>query len=801
MEEKEHISDRVLPILALRGLAVFPNMLMHFDVGREASVRALDEAMGDDSIIFLVSQKDLAVEKPEVNDLYTIGTIATVKQILRLPGDNVRVVVEGISRGRITEIQQEKPSLRGAITELASTKVPKKSIKAEALVRDTHDQFGEYVELAGKEYDEILLNALDTRDPGYLADYIIQNLPVRVAEKQIILDELRPIRRLELLSKMLVREIDILEYSQEVQGKTKDRMEGHQRDYYLREQLKVLKEELGDSASNDDEIEEFRTKIQQQNLPEQVATKLNKELNRLAKQPFGSAEGTVLRNYLDICLELPWNKTISDEVDIKLARKVLDADHYGMEKVKERVIEYLAVKQLSPEIKGQVLCLVGPPGVGKTSVATSIAKALNRKFARVSLGGVHDESEIRGHRKTYVGSMPGRIVEAIRQSGSMNPVILLDEIDKMTASHQGDPSAALLEVLDMEQNSDFRDHFLELPLDLSDAIFIATANSLSTVSRPLLDRMELIELPSYTDEEKVEITKQHLLPKEMKRHGLHKGTMKLSADGIRTMIRSYTREAGVRNLTNQLSTLTRKVAVHLVSTEHEVVSITAKNLIDFLGTPKYTEDTSGEKNAIGLVNGLAWTQVGGELLKVEVNVVPGTGKVELTGNLGKVMKESASAALSCIRSRTTELGIDPNFYKSTDIHVHFPEGAVPKDGPSAGIAITTAIVSVLTGKPVRSDVAMTGEVTLRGRVLPIGGLREKTMAAVRNKVNIVIIPAANEKDLAEIDPLVKAKLEFVVVHSIEEVLEVALTHSVKTRTRRNVRTEKSEQVTSANIQQ
>ena len=645
--------------------------------------------------------------------------------------------------------------------------------RQESLMRVTYDLFQEYSELAPKVSPDLIVHLLASQEPGYIADYIAQNIAMRSADKQKILEELHPVRRLEKLYKLLQREVDILSLDAEIQSKAREQMADQQRDYFLREQMKAIQNELGEGEGGD-EIAEYREKIAKAKLPDQVREKLNKELGRLAKQPFGSAESSVLHSYLDVCLELPWGKHTKERVNVEAARRVLDVDHYGLEKVKERILEFLAVKQLAPDLKGQVICLVGPPGVGKTSLAMSVARALNRKLARLSLGGVSDEAEIRGHRKTYVGAMPGRIISAINQAGSCNPLLLLDEIDKLGHDHRGDPASALLEVLDAEQNSTFRDNFLELPFDLSDVMFITTANTTDTIPRPLLDRMEVIELPSYTDEEKLQIAKRYLLPKEMKRHGLEKAQLKVSDGAIREMVASYTRESGVRVLERKLAGICRKAAMHLVSEDVKQIRITEKELKDYLGAPRYYPERQALEERVGVVNGLAWTSVGGELLEVEVNVVPGTGKVELTGNLGDVMKESAHAALSFIRSQADRLGIQGDFYQSKDIHVHFPEGAVPKDGPSAGIAITTAMVSALTGAPVKRGIAMTGEVTLRGRVLPIGGLREKTMAALRNGIKTVIIPAENGRDLDEIDQTVRKALRFVLVDQAEQVLAEAL---------------------------
>lgn len=763
-----------MPSLALRGLTIFPNMLLHFDVGREVSIKALDEAMTTSQPIFLVAQRDLSVEEPVCKDLFTVGTVCNVRQILRLPGDNVRVMVEGVARGRLLELAQTAPYLLAEVEEIGISAAIKSSPRTEALIRRTYDLFETYTELAPKMTPDILLAVLASEDPGYIADYIAQNIVMRSGDKQSILEELRPVRRLEKLSSILQREVEILELEQEMQGKVREGLSRGQRDYYLREQLKVIQEELGEDLSGDGEVAEYAKKIADAKLPQEVEEKLKKELSRLSKQPFGSAEASVSRNYLDICLELPWTKKTKERIDVEAARKVLDADHFGLGKVKERILEFLAVKQLSPELKGQIICLVGPPGVGKTSVAMSIAHAMNRKLARISLGGIHDEAEIRGHRKTYVGAMPGRIITAIRQAGSANPLLLLDEIDKLSSNVHGDPSSALLEVLDAEQNGTFRDHFLELPFDLSDVIFITTANTTETIPRPLLDRMEVIELTSYTDEEKLQIAKQHLLPKELKRHGLKKGQLKFTDDAIRELITSYTRESGVRVLERELGALCRKAAMRVVTDGVKSVTITGDVLENYLGVRKYHPERLPKLEQIGVVNGLAWTSVGGELLEVEVNVIPGTGKVELTGNLGDVMKESAHAALSYIRSRACQLGIEEDFYKNKDIHVHFPEGAVPKDGPSAGVAITVAMVSALTGQSVKRGIAMTGEITLRGRVLPIGGLKEKTMAALRNGIRTVLIPSDNEKDLEEIDQAVRAALHFILVDQADVALAEAL---------------------------
>lgn len=771
--EQQQNNQTILPTLALRGLTVFPNMMLHFDVARPASISALDEAMAGLTPIFLVTQRDLMVEEPKQDDLYTVGTICNVRQILRMPGDTARVMVDGISRGRMVELTKTEPCLFAKVEEISVPEHTNNSPKEEALVRQVYDLFETYCSLSPRVNPETFLNVLANDDPGYIADYIAQNINLRVDDKQTILEEIRPMRRLSRMHQILRREVEVLKMEEDIQNKLREQITRNQRDHMLREQMRVIQSELGEGDS-DSEIVEYRNMISAAKLPAEVADKLNKELSRLEKQPFGSAEATVTRNYLDTVLELPWGKYTKERVNVAAARKILDADHFGLVKVKERILEFLAVKQLAPDLKGQIICLVGPPGVGKTSIAMSVAKALNRKLARISLGGVHDEAEIRGHRKTYVGAMPGRILSAVKQAGSMNPLLLLDEIDKIGTDHRGDPASALLEVLDAEQNAAFRDHFLELSFDLSEVMFITTANTTDTIPRPLLDRMEVIELTSYTDEEKLQIAKQHLLPKERTRHGLKAAQLRMTDDAIREIITGYTRESGVRVLERRIAAVCRKAAMKIVSGLVKSVHVSGDNLEELLGVRKYHPERQVLSERVGVVNGLAWTSVGGELLQVEVNVVPGSGKIELTGNLGDVMKESAHAALTYIRSRASQWGLENDFYKTKDIHVHFPEGAVPKDGPSAGITITTAIVSALTGIPVKSGLAMTGEVTLRGRVLPIGGLKEKTMAALRNGINTVIIPADNLKDLEEIDQSVRAALQFISAEQVDAVLAHAL---------------------------
>ena len=735
---------RNMPVLALRGLTAFPGQTMSFDAERDISIFALDNAMENDRRLLAVTQRELSTAEPGEEELYTIGTVCHILQIIKTSDTTVRVIVEGECRARLHRLWQKKPFLQ-AQAELLPETESRHTARSEALIRRTYVLFGEYRELVGSSIsDDFSAAVLDCGDTGRLADLIAQNINLRHQDRQRVLEELHPDKRLRIVNDILTHEVDVLSLESEMEQKVRMRVAQVQKDMILREQVKVLQHELGDDG--DEEIEEYTARIEAAHLPDEVHKKLTKEVERLAKQPFGSAEASVIRNYLDVCLELPWNKSTRERADVAQARKILDKEHYGLDKVKERVLEFIAVRQLNPDAKGKILCLVGPPGVGKTSVAMSVARAMNRKCARLSLGGVRDEADIRGHRKTYIGAMPGRIIEALGRAGTMNPLLVLDEIDKLASDMRGDPAAALLEVLDSEQNGAFRDHFVEVPVDLSRVMFITTANTTSTIPRPLLDRMEVIELGSYTDEEKLHIAREHLLPKQMKENGLRRGQLRLDDDALRRIITDYTRESGVRTLERQLGKLCRRAAMRLVQTDVKRIDVTAKELKDFLDTPPYGEDTRSKTDQIGVVNGLAWTEVGGELLEVEAGVMDGTGKLELTGNLGQVMQESVKAAYTCLRSRARELGIAPDFYKTKDIHVHFPEGAVPKDGPSAGIAITTAMLSALTGRAVRHDVAMTGEVTLRGRVLPIGGLREKTMAAKRNGITTVIIPKENEKD-------------------------------------------------------
>ena len=768
-----------LPVLPLRGLVVFPGIVTHFDVGRLKSAKSVEEAMRADQRIFLTAQKDLSVDDPKKNDLYAVGTVAIVKQILRMPGDNMRILVEGKFRAELVDCIQSEPYLFARVEEIEEPAYNASLPRVQALLRQAHGAYEQFVELAAKNLQDGLLQVLSSEDPGFVADFIAQNSSIVYQDKQKILEQPHPVKRLELTVKLLAKELEILQLENEISEKVQQNVNKGQRDYYLREQMHVIREELGEEDDEADS-EGYQEKIRALKLPEQTETKLLKEARRLGKQQQNSAEAAVIRNYLDLVLELPWNTRTKERLDVKAAEKILDEDHFGLEPVKKRILETLAVRQLAPELPGQILCLVGPPGVGKTSIAISIARALNRRLARISLGGVHDEAEIRGHRKTYIGAMPGRIMTGISQAKSKNALLLLDEIDKLGSDYKGDPSSALLEVLDSAQNSSFRDHYIEVPFDLSECMFITTANTTDTIPRALLDRMEVIELGSYTDEEKLQIAKRHLLPKQLTKHGIAKSRVRLTDDAIREIIACYTRESGVRTLERELAAVCRKCAMRFVEENPpKRLTITGSNLEKFLGPRRFLPDEMPQADQVGLVTGLAWTSVGGTTLEVEVNVVEGTGKLELTGNLGTVMKESVFAAVSYIRSRTNELGLDPDFYKTKDIHVHFPEGAVPKDGPSAGITICTAIVSALTARPVRRDIAMTGEISIRGRVLPIGGLKEKTMAALRHGVKTVIIPAANEKDLAEIDQTVRNSLQFITARHVDSVLAAALAPAEK----------------------
>ena len=769
----EQLSPKQLPVLALRGLAIFPEQTVHFDVGRPKSVFALEAATKEDQLIYLVPQKDIVEDDPGLSGLNHIGVVAKVKQVLKSQGENIRVLVTGLYRAKITQTLSEEPYL-SAVVEPVSDIAVRDSLHSRVMRREAAGLYAQYLEFMDRAAQSVQLKIMSATENGFIADTIAQHSSLDYRDKSRVLCMLNPDRRLENVLNLLRQEIRMLQLETDLQEKTKAYIDQEQRDYFLREQMKVIRDELGETDENS-EFAEYEKKILRLNLSEESETKVLKDLERLKKQPFGSAEASVLRNYLDTILELPWNVRTKECIDVQKAEKILQKDHYGLEKVKQRILETIAVRQIAPDMPPQIICLVGPPGVGKTSIAYSVARCLNRKMARIALGGVHDEADIRGHRKTYVGAMPGRIIQALTQAGSMNPLLLLDEVDKMGADHRGDPAAALLEVLDGEQNKTYRDHFVEIPVDLSGVMFITTANTLDTIPRPLLDRMEIIELNSYTDEEKLMITKNHLIPKQLQKHGIKKSQLRFTDDGIREIIRCYTRESGVRSLERCIAEACRKCAMKLIDSEHAArYQVSGSNIEQYLGVRKFLPDRLPSNDQVGVVTGLAWTAVGGDTLEVEVNVMDGTGKLELTGNLGDVMKESVHAAVSYIRANVQKLGVAVDFYKTKDIHVHFPEGAIPKDGPSAGVTICTAIVSALTGVTVRSDVAMTGEITLRGRVLQIGGLKEKTMAALRRGIKTVIIPGDNQRDLEEIDPIVRNSLQFVYAKNIDTVLETAL---------------------------
>ncbi len=771
----EKIENNYLPVIPLRGMIAFPSIPLSFELSDEAIAAACEEAEKGDGLIFLVSQKDLASQESSPENLYTVGTAAQIKQTVKLPEGNLKVFATGYCRAAVEAYEYENDRLYASLLCKTIRVDNDGGVKGEALVMEINRGFDHFATYLPKVSNELVTAIRAIRNPGLLADFVASSVLLNYVDKQLVLEEFNPLRRAELVALLMERESEVLGTEMKIHKKVRAQLDANQREYYLKEQMKAIREELGEGdEEEDEEIVEYNAKIAAANLPDEVREKLMKEVKKLAKTPYTSAESSVMRNYLDLCLELPWGVKSKDRVDVAAARKVLDQDHNGLEKVKERILEFIAVKQLNPELKNQILCLVGPPGTGKTSIASSVARALKRKYVRVSLGGVRDEADIRGHRKTYIAAMPGRIVSAINQAGTRNPVILLDEIDKLTHDAHGDPASALLEVLDSEQNKTFRDHFVELPLDLSDCLFIATANDMENIPRPLADRMEIIELKIYTRHEKLAIAKDHLLPKQLKRHGLNKKMLKLRDDAILEIIDFYTREAGVRNLEREIASVCRKVAKQLVETGERALKVTAANLKDYLGVRKITPDAIYAGDEIGVVNGLAYTEVGGDLLRVEAAAMPGNGKVELTGSLGDVMKESAKAAITYIRSHSTELGVDADFYKTKDIHIHVPEGAIPKDGPSAGVTIVTALASELSGKPVRRDIAMTGEVTLRGRVLPIGGLKEKTMAAYKAGVRTVCIPTENQRDLNDIDPLVREHLEFIPCSSVDQVLSAAI---------------------------
>ncbi|MBP3949678.1 endopeptidase La [Bacillus suaedae] len=766
-------NKRQIPLLPLRGLLVFPSMVLHLDVGRQKSVQAIEKVMEEDQQILLATQKEISIDDPTEEEIYRVGTLAKVKNLLKLPNGTVRIHVEGLKRARIEKyLEMDEYLYVEAVIEDEEDVSP--TTELQALMRNLLTMFEQYTKVSKKVSAETVTIVKDIQDPSRFADVISANLPLKLAQKQTLLELTSVEDRLLQLIEILNNEQEVLGLEKKIGQRVKKSMEKTQKEYYLREQLKAIQKELGDKEGRSGEVSTLREKIEELDMPENIKEKALKELDRFEKMPANSAESSVLRTYLDWLIQLPWTFETEDQLDVIRAEEILNEDHHGLEKVKERVLEYLAVQQLTRELKGPILCLAGPPGVGKTSLAKSIARSLNRKFVRISLGGVRDEAEIRGHRRTYVGAMPGRVIQGMKKAGSINPVFLLDEIDKMANDFRGDPSAALLEVLDPEQNNTFSDHYIEEAYDLSKVMFVTTANNIGTIPGPLLDRMEIISIAGYTEVEKIEIAKDYLLPKQMKDHGLTKGMLQVKDEAIQKVVRYYTREAGVRSLERQMATLCRKTAKRIVSQEKKRVVLTAKTVEDLLGKPRFRYGMAEEEDQVGAVTGLAYTSAGGDTLSIEVSVAPGKGKLTLTGQLGDVMKESAQAAFSYIRSRSGDLNIDPNFNEKNDIHIHVPEGATPKDGPSAGITMATALVSALTGRKVKKEVGMTGEMTLRGRVLPIGGLKEKSMSAHRAGLRTIIIPKDNEKDLEDVPDSVRSDLTYILVSHLDEVLEHAL---------------------------
>ncbi|KWZ65358.1 endopeptidase La [Bacillus altitudinis] len=761
-----------VPLLPLRGLLVYPTMVLHLDVGREKSVQALEQAMMNDHMIFLATQREISIDEPGEEEIFKVGTYTKIKQMLKLPNGTIRVLVEGLNRAQIESYMELEDYTSVDIKELTEEEL--KDAEAEALMRTLLDHFDQYIKISKKISAETYATVTDIEEPGRMADIVASHLPLKLKDKQEVLETVDVKKRLNRVISLIHNEKEVLEIEKKIGQRVKRSMERTQKEYYLREQMKAIQKELGDKEGKTGEVSTLMAKIEESSMPDSVRETALKELNRYEKIPSSSAESSVIRNYIDWLINLPWGTYTEDRLDLKLASEILDDEHHGLEKVKERVLEYLAVQKLTNSLKGPILCLAGPPGVGKTSLAKSIAKSLDRKFIRISLGGVRDESEIRGHRRTYVGAMPGRIIRGMSKAGTMNPVFLLDEIDKMSSDFRGDPSSAMLEVLDPEQNHNFSDHYIEETFDLSQVLFIATANNLATIPGPLRDRMEIITIAGYTEVEKAEIVKDHLLPKQLKEHGLKKGNLQLREAAIYDMIRYYTREAGVRGLERQLAAICRKAARAIVAEDRKRITVTEKNLSEFLGKRLYRYGQAETTDQVGVVTGLAYTTVGGDTLSIEVSLSPGKGKLLLTGKLGDVMRESAQAAFSYVRSKADELNIDPQFNEKHDIHIHVPEGAVPKDGPSAGITIATALVSALTGRPVSKEVGMTGEITLRGRVLPIGGLKEKALGAHRAGLKTIILPKDNEKDIDDIPESVRDGLTFIPVSHLDEVLEKAL---------------------------
>ncbi|MDR1193089.1 MAG: endopeptidase La [Peptococcaceae bacterium] len=772
MDQNDNRPIQRLPLLPLRGIIVFPGMMMHLDVGREKSVKAMESAMLNQRQIFLLAQRDTEVDDPGADDLYHLGTVAEIKQMLKLPGDTVRVLVEGVVRAALRDILQTEPHMEASFAPLPDQ--TGKDLSLEAAMRTLTEQFEKYVRLGKKVTPETMIAITSIDEPGRLCDFVASHVNLKLPERQHILETLSIGQRVRLLGEILGRELEILDIERKINAQVRQQLDKNQKEYYLREQVKVIQKELGEKEERQTETEEYRENLEKAGMPEDSLEKAIKEVERLEKMPPMTAEATVVRNYLDWLLMVPWQAETTDNLDLRVAEEILEADHYGLEKPKERILEYLAVRKLTQTIKGPILCLVGPPGVGKTSLAKSVARALNRKFVRMSLGGVRDEAEIRGHRRTYVGAMPGRIIQGLRTAGTKNPVFLLDEVDKMSMDFRGDPSSALLEVLDPEQNFSFSDHYIEMPVDLSKVLFIVTANVAYNIPPPLMDRMELIPISGYTEVEKLEIARRYLVPKQRQENGLKKSQLRVGVPELRQVIESYTREAGIRGLEREVARLCRKAARQIADGSKNSVVIGPKVLREFLGIPRYRHRTALQENLAGMANGLAWTEVGGEVLQIEVSPMKGGGKLILTGKLGDVMKESAQAGYSFIRSRAAELGIGEKFYKDLDIHIHIPEGAIPKDGPSAGITMATALASALSKRQVRGHIAMTGEITLRGRVLPVGGIKEKVLAAHRAGCSVIILPAENEKDLEDIPANVRQSLEFQLVETMDEVLALAL---------------------------
>ena len=784
---EETVKMTVMPLIPLRGLTVFPEMGLHFDIGREKSIVALERAMMMNQTVFLVSQKDAETDLPTVDDFYHIGTIAKIKQMLKMPGDNIRVLVEGVCRGEIDTLIKETPYFKARVKQIPEQQYPE-GVPTDllALMRMALQLYKQYLRYQSKD-DNRYNSASSVKNPGRLADVIATGMDVKIHDKQVIMAEVDPGRRLEKVCALLNNEIEILRMQNEISAKVKEAVNKNQKEYYLREQMKAIQEELGNDEDIEDELNAWEEKLEKVALPEAVQEKVVKEMKRYRKMPQSSAESGVIRSYIDWILDLPWNVSSQDNIDVIKAKEILEEDHYGLDKVKDRVLEYLSVMKLAGELKGPILCLVGPPGVGKTSIAKSVARSIDRKFVRMSLGGVRDEAEIRGHRRTYIGAIPGRIMSGIKEAGTNNPVFLFDEVDKIGADYKGDPASALLEVLDPEQNKDFMDHYLEIPFDLSKVMFITTANTIDTIPRPLLDRMEVIEVTGYTEEDKVQIADKYLVPKKVKENGLADSNVTVTEAAIRTIINDYTRESGVRNLEREISNVCRKVARQVVETGKAETAIDVPEVRQLLGKRRYHYDKVEGVNEIGVTTGMAWTIVGGDTLFIETTVVPGNGKLVLTGQLGEVMQESAKAGISYIRSRAKELGINENFYKENDIHIHIPEGATPKDGPSAGVTMCTSVISALTSTPVHKDVSMTGEITLRGKVLPVGGIREKVLAAHRAGIKKILLPKENESDIDEIPENVRKQLTFVLLETVDDALREALVQPEKSGNKQRLR--------------